>query len=119
MNVQMSEKLRVNRDRYELVITKLISTPTKQEILPFVQIQCSIRQLLDGYRRSKELKDRNRSNEIANIANSYFYYMINGIDEHVNVFHPAKDLCNVTLSQIGVRNVLFFHKLDYYYYYLI
>lgn len=102
----MSDKIRVNRDRHEIVINKLISSPLKEDILPFVQIQCSIRQLLDMYRRSKECRDGNRSIEIANIANSYFYYMVNGIDEHVNVFLPAKDLCSVTLTQIGVRKYI-------------
>lgn len=103
INDKISDKIGKNRDRYEVVINSLISTPAKGDVLPFVQIQCMIRQLLDSYRRSKATSDRKLSSDISSIASSYFYYMVNRIDEHVNAFLPAKDSCSVALSQLGVR----------------
>lgn len=103
INEIISNKLQTNRDRHELLINKLVSSPSLSQILPIVQIQYSIRRLLGLYRHMKLLNDQRQHKEIANIANTFFYYLINGINENVNGFHPAQDMCTVVLSQLGVR----------------
>lgn len=102
INEVISNKLKSNRDRHEDLINKLISAPAVHQILPFVQIQFSIKRLLETYRYFKRINDEQQLKEIANIANTFFYYVINGINENINSFHPAQDLCTVLLSQLGV-----------------
>lgn len=102
INEVISNKLHTNRDRHETLINKLVMAPTQSQILPIVQIQYSIRRLLDIYRHMKQVNDQRQIKEIASIANTFFYYLINGINESVNAFHPAQDLCTVVLSQLGV-----------------
>lgn len=102
INEVFSNKLQTNRDRHEMLINKLVTAPTHSQILPIVQIQYSIRRLLDIYRRMKQLNDQRQAKEIASIANAFFYHLINGINENVNGFHPAQDMCTVVLSQLGV-----------------
>lgn len=102
INEVISNKLRVNRERHEELINKLISAPTIAQILPIVQIQFSIKRLLESYRFYKHMNDEAQFKEITTIANTFFYYMINAINENINSFHPAQDLCTVVLSQIGV-----------------
>lgn len=103
INEVVSNKLNSNRDRHEQLINKLISAPTLSQILPIVQIQFSIKRLLESYRYFKHINDEAQLKEITTIANTFFYYMINTINENINSFHPAQDLCTVVLSQIGVR----------------
>lgn len=102
INEVISIKLKTNRERHEELINKLISAPTIAQILPIVQIQFSIKRLLDSYRFYKHVNDEAQFKEITTIANTFFYYMINAINENINSFHPAQDLCTVVLSQIGV-----------------
>lgn len=102
INEAISNKLRTNRDRHEMLVNKLMAAPSQSQILPIVQIQYSIRRLLDIYRHMKQLNDQRQTKEIASIANAFFYHLINGINENVNAFHPAQDLCTVVLSQLGV-----------------
>lgn len=106
INEIISNKLQTNRDRHETLINKLAMAPTESQILPIVQIQYSIRRLLDVYRHTKQRNDQRHTKEIANIANKFFYHLINGINENVNAFHPAQDLCTVVLSQLGVCDPL-------------
>lgn len=103
INEVVSNKLNSNRDRHEQLINKLISAPALSQILPIVQIQFSIKRLLESYRYFKHINDDAQLKEITTIANTFFYYMINTINENINSFHPAQDLCTVVLSQIGVR----------------
>lgn len=103
INEVVSNKLNSNRDRHEQLINKLISAPALSQILPIVQIQFSIKRLLESYRYFKHINDEAQLKEITTIANTFFYYMINTINENINSFHPAQDLCTVVLSQIGVR----------------
>lgn len=105
INEVVDNKLRSNRQRHETLINKLVSAPTTEQILPIVQIQFSIRRLLESYRTSKHLQDEKQMTEITTIANTFFYYMINTINEHINSFHPAQDLCSVVLSQLGVSSI--------------
>lgn len=105
INEMISNKLQTNRDRHEMLINKLVTAPTQSQILPIVQIQYSIRRLLEVYRHMKQLNVQRQTKEIAGIANTFFYYLINGINENVNAFHPAQDLCTVVLSQLGVRKL--------------
>lgn len=102
INEVISNKLKINRERHEVLINKLISAPTMAQILPIVQIQFSIKRLLESYRLFKHINDEPQLKEITSIANTFFYYMINAINENINSFHPAQDLCTVVLSQIGV-----------------
>lgn len=102
INEVVSHKLRSNRDRHEQLVNKLISAPSINQILPIVQIQSSIKHLLESYRFYKHLNDEPQLKEITTIASTFFYYMINAINENINSFHPAQDLCTVVLSQIGV-----------------
>lgn len=102
INEVISNKLKINRERHEELINKLISAPTIAQILPIVQIQFSIKRLLESYRFYKHMNDEAQFKEITTIANTFFYYMINAINENINAFHPAQDLCTVVLSQIGV-----------------
>lgn len=102
INEVISDKLKINRERHEELINKLISAPKLPQILPIVQIQFSIKRLLETYRLFKHMNDETQLKEIATIANTFFYYMINAINENINSFHPAQDLCTVVLSQIGV-----------------
>lgn len=102
INDVVSNKLETNRERHEQLINKLISAPTLPHILPIVQIQFSIKRLLESYRYFKHINDEAQLKEITTIANTFFYYMINAINENINSFHPAQDLCTVVLSQIGV-----------------
>lgn len=103
INEVISNKLKINRERHEELINKLISAPTLAQILPIVQIQFSIKRLLESYRFYKHMNDEPQFKEITTIANTFFYYMINAINENINSFHPAQDLCTVVLSQIGVK----------------
>lgn len=103
INEVVSNKLATNRERHEQLINKLISAPAIHQILPIVQIQFSIKRLLESYRYCKHINDEAQLKEITTIANTFFYYMINAINENINSFHPAQDLCTVILSQIGVR----------------
>lgn len=102
INEVVGSKLKSNRDRHEGLINKLVSAPTIAQILPFVQIQFSIKRLLESYRFFKRNKDEQQLKEITAIANTFFYFVINGINENINSFHPAQDLCTVILSQLGV-----------------
>lgn len=102
INEVVSGKIKTNRERHEQLINKLISAPTLPEILPIVQIQFSIKRLLESYRYFKHINDEAQLKEITTIANTFFYHMINAINENINSFHPAQDLCTVVLSQIGV-----------------
>lgn len=104
INEVISNKLQTNRDRHEMLINKLVTAPNHSQILPIVQIQYSIRRLLEIYLRMKQVNDQRQSKEIASIANTFFYYLINGINENVNEFHPAQDMCTVVLSQLGVSD---------------
>lgn len=104
INEVVGIKLKSNRERHEQLINKLISAPTLPQILPIVQIQFSIKRLLESYRLFKHVNDEAQLKEIAAIANTFFYYMINAINENINSFHPAQDLCTVVLSQIGVSD---------------
>lgn len=102
INNVVDNQLKSNRQRHETLINKLVSAPTTELILPIVQIQFSIKQLLESYLTFKHLHDEKQMNEITAIANTFFYYMINTINENINSFHPAQDLCTVVLSQLGV-----------------
>lgn len=113
INELISNKLQTNRDRHEMLINKLVTAPTHSQILPIVQIQYSIRRLLDVYRHMKQLNEHRQTKEIASIANTFFYYLINGINENVNGFHPAQDLCTVVFSQLGVSDAKKKIKLYY------
>lgn len=103
INEIVSNKLELNRERHEQLINKLILAPALHQILPIVQIQFSIKRLLESYRYFKHINDETQLKEITTIANTFFYFMINSINENINSFHPAQDLCTVVLSQIGVR----------------
>lgn len=105
INEVVDNKLKLNRQRHEILINKLVSAPTTADILPIVQIQFSIKRLLESYRTFKHLQDEKQMNEITKIANTFFYYMINTINENINSFHPAQDLCTVVLSQLGVSSI--------------
>lgn len=111
INEVISNKLKINRERHEVLINKLISAPTLAQILPIVQIQFSIKRLLESYRFYKHMNDEPQFKEITTIANTFFYYMINAINENINSFHPAQDLCTVVLSQIGV-NIFFILQIQ-------
>lgn len=102
INEAVSNRMKSNRERHEMLINKLVSAPSTAQILPIVQIQFSIKRLLESYRYYKHHKDEQQLKEITAIANTFFYYMINAINENINSFHPAQDLCNVVLSQLGV-----------------
>lgn len=102
INEDINDRLGKNRDRHELLINKLISAPQPAQILPIVQIQLSIRRLLDTYQYFKQIHDEQQMREISAIANQFFYYMIDSINENINSFHPAQDLCTVALSSLGV-----------------
>lgn len=104
INEVVDNKLKSNRQRHETLINKLVTAPTTTQILPIVQIQFSIKRLLESYRTFKHLQDEKQMNEIMTIANTFFYYMINTINENINSFHPAQDLCSVVLSQLGVSS---------------
>lgn len=105
INEIVSNKLKLNRERHEMLVNKLVSAPTIAQILPIVQIQFSIKRLLESYRYFKHHKDEQQLKEITAIANTFFYYMINEINENINSFHPAQDLCTVVLSQLGVSSI--------------
>lgn len=102
INEDIKKQLDKNRDRHEQLINKLISAPTPAQILPIVQIQLSIKRLLDTYQYFKQMRDEQQLKEIAAIANQFFYYMVDSINENINSFHPAQDLCTVALSSLGV-----------------
>lgn len=102
INEEIKSFLDKNRTRHEQLINKLISAPTLTQIIPIVQIQLSIKRLLDTYQYFKQLRDEQQLKEIANIANQFFYYMVDSINENINSFHPAQDLCTVALSNLGV-----------------
>lgn len=104
INNVVGDKLQENRTRHEHLVNKLISAPTTAQILPIVQIQFSIKRLLESYRYFKHQNDEQQLKEITSIANTFFYYMINAINENINSFHPAQDLCTVVLSQLGVSS---------------
>lgn len=103
INEEIQKFLDENRERHEQLINKLISAPTLTQILPIVQIQLSIKRLLDTYQYFKQLRDEQQLKEISNIASQFFYYMVDSINENINSFHPAQDLCTVALSSLGVR----------------
>lgn len=105
INEIVDNKLKSNRERHETLINKLVSAPATAQILPIVQIQFSIKRLLESYHTFKHLQDEKKMNEITTIANTFFYYMINTINENINSFHPAQDLCTVVLSQLGVSSI--------------
>lgn len=102
INEVISNKIKLNRDRHELIINKLIEIPSQAQILPIVQIQYSIKCLLDMYHECKRKNDEQKSIKIAKYAIIFFYGIIKNIDENISSFHPAQDLCTVAMSQLGV-----------------
>lgn len=102
MNEVINGKITSNRDRYIILLNKLIVAPTLAKIMPIVQIQYNIRRLLEMYQHCKVAKDDRQLKEISHIGISYFYYLINGINENINEFLPAQELCTIVLSQLGV-----------------
>lgn len=102
MNEVINGKITSNRDRYVILLNKLIAAPTLAKIMPIVQIQYNIRRLLEMYHHCKVAKDERQLKEISHIGISYFYYLISGINENVNEFLPAQELCTIVLSQLGV-----------------
>lgn len=106
LNEVINNKITINRDRYIVLLNKLIAVPTIVKIMPIIQIQYNIRRLLEMYHHCKVARDERQWKEISHIGISYFYYLINGINKHINEFSPAQELCTMVLSQLGVSFIL-------------
>lgn len=102
MNEGINGKITTNRDRYTNLLNKLIAAPSLVKIMPIIQIQYNIRRLLEMHYHCKVARDERQLREISNIGISYFYYLINGINENINEFVPAQELSTMVLSQLGV-----------------
>lgn len=61
------------------------------------------RQILNINKRAKRNNDEKNIKSISDIGIKFFYTVINGLNEYLNVFPPANELCAQTLSNLGVR----------------
>lgn len=102
LNEHVSTVLEENRQRHTDLLASEILKPDSVVVESNFNIQNIISQLLEKYRYYESKSNSGKCKEILQIGTSFFYDILNSINEDVQNWPVTEELCKDSVSQLGV-----------------
>jgi hypothetical protein len=101
LNEHIQRRLEENRDQHLRLLDREIANPEDAVVEANFTIQNIIGQLLEKFKYFEKMGDRGKCEDILKNGSTFFYDILNSIDENVQSCPITLELCSDSISQLG------------------